>query len=298
MKFLIDNNIEPHAWLCPHKLLNVNTNVEITTQISHFPVRFGKIQGKFICKGLGLVTLDGGPSVVSEKFDCSNNLIQNLVGSPHTINVSEISSEAGIFINGNFIANNNKIKTMLGLSIEQCFDFNISDNLLENLHHGPEVVNGFFYAAKNKLKTLQGCPRYVGRNFSVIDNPYLEVIDCLPEIIGWDLLLYRLNVKSMKNIHRLKCEVHASIQVDYDTEDILGILTFSPYEVNLIESETNTFNLKSEVIINSELSNNRIRHREDHEFSNEQSTKMVNRSMILKIQKNLIEGGFEKIAGY
>jgi hypothetical protein len=64
-----------------------------------FTVKFGTIGGNFICRGVKLSSLEGGPKKVTGQFDISKNELTSLVGSPEEV--------------GSFFATDNKKLTSL-----------------------------------------------------------------------------------------------------------------------------------------------------------------------------------------
>ena len=78
-----------------------------------------------------LVTLfDLSDVEVTGDFDCSNNYLTNLEGSPHTVGGK----------------------------------FNCNKNNLTSLKGGPRIVNGDFDCYNNNLTSLAGIPKIVGNN--------------------------------------------------------------------------------------------------------------------------------------
>jgi len=86
--------------------------------------------------GLGLTVLPVKFKVVKGFFDCSNNQLTTLEGSP-------------IKVSGTFDCSLNKLTTLKG---------------------APEKVKGYFDCGFNKLTTLEGAPRKVGGCFWCSDN--------------------------------------------------------------------------------------------------------------------------------
>jgi hypothetical protein len=70
-------------------------------QLNKLPLKFGKIEGHFICDMNELATLEGAPSDVGSYFDCNNNKLTTLIGSP-------------IEVGGDFYCNDNNLITFEG----------------------------------------------------------------------------------------------------------------------------------------------------------------------------------------
>lgn len=77
-----------------------NVNL-IEKGLTEFPVRFGVVNGNFICAGNKLTSLKGAPQEVGGYFDCSNNELTSLEGAPQKVGDS-------------FYCGYNKLKTLKG----------------------------------------------------------------------------------------------------------------------------------------------------------------------------------------
>ena len=102
------------------------------------------IEGSVSLRSLHLNELfDLSDVEVAGSFNCSNNNLTSLVGSPHTVS-------------GNF---------------------NCSDNNLTSLEGSPHTVSGNFDCSGNNLTNIEDIPKTVGINF-YIDK---ELIDKFPK---------------------------------------------------------------------------------------------------------------------
>lgn len=98
------------------------------------PVKFYRVTGNFICKNIGLKSLENCPRIIGGEFDCSNNELKDLTGGP---------DEVG----NNYRCTNNKLESIkgvaysIGASLESSI-FNCSNNPLKSLVTGrtQEVV--------------------------------------------------------------------------------------------------------------------------------------------------------------
>lgn len=162
--------------LSKEKSLNVVEN-------GKFTIKFGKIEGNFICRGVKLTSLEGGPKIVNGTCDYSKNDITSLTGAPDEV--------------VKFIADDNpKLTTLAGgpkkikgitdpaksareviYSVTNCAlttlenngitefgpgGFDCSKNKLTSLAGlGVLNTNGVvsFYCSKNDLTTLNGVPK-------------------------------------------------------------------------------------------------------------------------------------------
>lgn len=102
---------------------NVNlTNIELPGigKLKEIPVKFGRIEGDFICSNMGLTTLKNAPYDV-EKFDASANNLTNLEGGPeiakkYYANYCGLTSLSGgpVIVNDEFSVEGNNIKNLVG----------------------------------------------------------------------------------------------------------------------------------------------------------------------------------------
>ena len=94
-----------------------------------------------------LVTLfDLSDVEVTGDFDCSNNYLTNLEGSPHTVG-------------GKFNCNKNNLTSLKGGPRIVNGDFDCYNNNLTSLEGAPHTVNGSFYCEINPFTSLTGIPK-------------------------------------------------------------------------------------------------------------------------------------------
>ena len=157
-----------------NRVMNVIKNVKVSTQAvknGALMVKFGVVNGKFDCSGVGLTTLAGAPSKCSE-FNCSNNLLTSLQGSPQTV------------YDGTVDCSKNKLKDLLGGPQTGAFTKLVGD--VENAQR-----NTFYRydCSNNLLNTLKGYPQtssdlggatdvtVIMADFNCSNNKFLFVID-------------------------------------------------------------------------------------------------------------------------
>jgi hypothetical protein len=92
------------------------------------PVKFTKVNGNFVCKNVGLTTLENCPEIIGGEFDCSNNELTNLVGGPNEVG-------------WNYRCSNNKLESIKGVAFTIGASrndslFNCSNNPLQSLETG------------------------------------------------------------------------------------------------------------------------------------------------------------------
>jgi hypothetical protein len=120
-------------------LIDVNGNFDCKGQgLTDFKgVKFRKVSKDFDCSDNQLTTLEGTPQSVGRDFDCSYNQLTTLGGAPKTVG-------------GNFWC---------------------SDNQLTTLEGAPQTVDGSFICSDNQLTSLEGAPRKVDGGFGCEGNP-------------------------------------------------------------------------------------------------------------------------------
>ena len=101
-------------------------------------VRFGVVKGYFDCSNNKLTSLEGSPQWVGGSFNCNNNSLTSLVGAPQEVR-------------GDFSCSNNKLTSLVGSPQEVGDDFYCHDNKLTSLVGAPQEVGGYFYGLKNPI---------------------------------------------------------------------------------------------------------------------------------------------------
>jgi hypothetical protein len=156
------------------RVMNVFRSVKVSSQAvknGALMVKFGVVNGTFDCSGVGLTTLAGAPSKCSE-FNCSNNLLTSLQGSPQTV------------YDGTVDCSKNKLKDLLGGP--QTGAFTKLDGDVANAQR-----NTFYRydCSDNLLNTLKGYPQtssdlggttditVIMADFNCSNNQFLFVID-------------------------------------------------------------------------------------------------------------------------
>ena len=92
---------------------------------------------------------------VTGDFDCSNNYLTNLEGSPHTVG-------------GKFNCNKNNLTSLKGGPRIVNGDFDCYNNNLTSLEGAPHTVNGSFYCEINPFTSLTGIPKRIGESFYIL----------------------------------------------------------------------------------------------------------------------------------
>ena len=149
--------------------IDVNANVNLDhNYFKKLPLNFNYISGDFNCSNNNLISLEGSPKEVGGSFYCNINLLTSLEGAPEKVG-------------GNFGSDINKLTSLKGVPKIIHGFFNCSNNKLTSLEGSPEKVGDYFGCSNNKLKTLEGAPKIVGDKFYCYDNE-LESLNGIPRV--------------------------------------------------------------------------------------------------------------------
>lgn len=118
------------------------TNITIpgVGKLNEIPVKFGRVDGNFICSNMELISLKNSPYFV-RRFDASSNKLKNLEGGPKTAE--------------HYIVNYSGLTSLTG---------------------GPEFVQDEFSVEGNNLKDLVGGPKNGPKIYRVDDNKQLMTL--------------------------------------------------------------------------------------------------------------------------
>ena len=126
---------------------------------------------------------------VSEYFDCSDNKLTTLEGSPS-------------YVGRDFLCYRNRLTTLEGAPIEVGGGFYCQANRLDTLEGTLKRVGGPFYCGMNKLFTLKGVPEIFGGAFSFSSNPVYEIYELFNnhkefmDSLDWDYIRGNKIIKS------------------------------------------------------------------------------------------------------
>ena len=173
--------------------------VNLVSKLSKLPVKFLKVDGDFNCSNNQLTTLVGSPTSVGGHFDCANNKLITLVGSPASVD-------------GGFYCHDNQLTTLAGGPTSVDGSFDCSSNQLTTLVGSPTSVGGYFDCHNNNLETLAGCPTSVGKWFDCYNNPNLKNLNHLSTGISDLYLSYS------PTMPLLRCLIAEAVRVDPKTD--------------------------------------------------------------------------------
>lgn len=115
-------------------------------------IRFGSVSGNFNCSDNFIRSLDGSPRTVEGNFVCLNNFLKTLEGGPD-------------FVRGNFVCSMNSLETLEGSPSFVGGNFGCKGNELRDLKGSPPVVEGHFDCTGNAIQDLEGAPEVIKRGF-------------------------------------------------------------------------------------------------------------------------------------
>lgn len=114
----------------------------------------------------------GNFGTVTGNFDCSENKLISLEGSPS-------------YVGGSFLCQKNKLETLEYCPKNVGLNFYCFGNNLKNLQHSPKTVGLGFFAYSNYLTSINNSTNSIGKDFDIRNNHNLEDLSSLPkEILG------------------------------------------------------------------------------------------------------------------
>jgi hypothetical protein len=169
----------------PDGSVDVKGSVDFDFYIDQgFPVKFGKITGKFDCSDTKLTSLENGPQEVNGYYNCSNNKLTTLKGSPKTVG-------------GDLYCTNNKLTSLVGCP-DIGHDLYCENNKITDFIGVPEFFEGFFSCEGNPIFEIYNlfnttkCIRWINE-FDVIQGNKV-IMDRLEEVF------YQLEMDIPENI--------------------------------------------------------------------------------------------------
>jgi hypothetical protein len=142
--------------------------IKLVKNIDKLPVRFDTVEGRFLCYGKGLYTLDGCPRIVGGEFNYSSNNLTDPSGGPVEC--------------GTYFGSGNNLTTLVG---------------------SPKIVNNSHYAiSSNYLPNLIGATESTLQNFTCTRILTLTSLEGLPKVtrllqISWNKNLPLLRLLSV-----------------------------------------------------------------------------------------------------
>jgi len=119
-------------------LVDVEGDVDLYNKgLTKLPLKFGYVSGYFNCNNNQLTSLEGSPQSVGEDFYCISNQLTSLKGGPQSVG-------------GYFECRRNKLTSLEG---------------------SPKSVGSEFYCSENELTSLEGCTENIAGSFNCDGNP-------------------------------------------------------------------------------------------------------------------------------
>jgi len=173
--------------------VDVQDNVNLSDQaLKKILVKFGRVNGDFMCSHNQLTTLFGAPDRIEGIFDCRANRLTSLDFSPLVVEDHFVCDHNFLTtlkgctqnLKNNFSCSHNRITSLeFGPAEADCYwcDY----NCLTSLEFAPQKVQARFRCNNNQLIDLEFCPQSVGGHFNCQNNPMLadaQNIDSFQEI--------------------------------------------------------------------------------------------------------------------
>ena len=150
--------------------INVDMSIDVDNNVTflhnedliELPLNFNRVERNFDCSNNKLKSLKGSPIYVGGSFNCTHNKLISLIGCPKIVKES-------------FFCGHNKLK-----SLKYCPDrlnksFECHNNNLKSLKYGPSYVYHTFDVEHNDIKTFEGLPK--SNNIFLLGNPINELWD-------------------------------------------------------------------------------------------------------------------------
>jgi hypothetical protein len=159
-----DYKINPDGTVDSYSDVDIS-NMELRT----IPVYFNEVQSYFNCANNKLSSLLGSPTTVLGAFYCSTNLLTNLSGAPN-------------IVYRYFECSHNQLTSLVGAptallgSLKDLNGFNCNHNQLDTLVGCPLIFNGSLWCSNNRLTTLEGCPKIIQDVFNCNYNRLTSLI--------------------------------------------------------------------------------------------------------------------------
>lgn len=144
------------------------------------------VYGTFDCSENALTDLKGSPRKCTE-FECSFNWLQSLDGAADEVTDFRCTSNRELtslvggpkIVKGDYRVLNNALRNLVGAP-DECYHFNCNYNKLQDLKGAPRHVGGNFRCTSNPLKSLEGAPEYIGGKFysdQFTDEDYRKFVE-------------------------------------------------------------------------------------------------------------------------
>ena len=224
-------------------------------------VKFGKVSGKFDCSNNKLLSLEGSPQECGFMFDCSANGLKSLEGAPSKCggdfdcSNNRLTSLKGApkQVGGSYYCRYNQLTTLEGVPREVKGNFDCSNNRLTSLKGAPQKCGDDFDCRNNQITTLEGAPKECGGYFNCSWN-HLTSLKGAPQKVGWRFDCSYNKLTSLEGAPwevggDFFCDAFALNEEEWNPERWLKILksNVSPETHSLILSLLSPDNLNQEI---------------------------------------------------
>jgi hypothetical protein len=152
--------------------IDVEVNVELLKcDLYELPLTFNKVGGTFDCSDNNLTSLKGSPKEVGVNFYCYKNNLTSLKDSPTEIR-------------GDFFCDQNSLTSLEHGPELVGYDYDCAANYLTDLKGAPRKIGYVFDCRDNKLTTLEGSPDYIDGSFQCSHNFLTDLKNGPEEITG------------------------------------------------------------------------------------------------------------------
>lgn len=179
------------------------------------------IAGDFDCSNNQLVSLAGSPRVVGGDFSCQQNHLTSLKGITQTIG-------------GGIMCYCNGLTSLEFAPQSVIGKFICSTNQLVSLEHAPKHVGGDFWCANNQLVSLEHAPQFVGGDFWCYNNRLVSLAFS-PQVVGKDYLCFQNRLTTLEGAPQ---EIGGAFRC---TENKLASLEHAPTVFSLLQSDFGQF---------------------------------------------------------
>jgi len=167
-------------------MFNFDGDVEIADELiedGKLAIKFANVTGDFNCNNEKITSLVGSPEYVGGDFNCSKTKITSLEGAPKEVK-------------GSFICSNTKITSLVGMP-EYAGGVYAYNTEITSLVGSPEYVGGDFNCSKTKITSLEGAPKEVRGSFSCTETK-ITSLEGAPNKVGMDFDCFYTNITSLK----------------------------------------------------------------------------------------------------
>ena len=155
-------------------MFNFDGDVEIADELiedGKLAIKFANVTGDFNCNNEKITSLVGSPEYVGGDFNCSKTKITSLEGAPKEVR-------------GSFSCTETKITSLEGAPNKVGMDFDCFYTNITSLKGAPKEVGGGFSCASTNITSLEGAPNKVGKGFNCYSTKITSLKGAPKEVGG------------------------------------------------------------------------------------------------------------------